>query len=310
MKISIVTTLYYSAGYIEEFYKRIVEVIKQTTSDYEIIFVNDGSPDNSLYLAKKIADSDDKVKVINLSRNFGHHKAIMTGLMQTTGEYVFLIDSDLEEEPELFTIFWKFLQDNQDVDVVVGVQEQRKGDWKERIGGTIFYWLLDRLTSVKITKNAVTARLMKKAYVDVLVSFQEQECNLIGIYNLAGFHQKTIFVKKHAHSPTTYTLRKKLNVIINSVTAYSNRPLVGIFYLGLLLVFLSFVVIVAVLLHKLIFNVTLSGWTSLMLSLWFIGSIQIFCIGVIALYISKIFIEVKPRPYTIIKEIYTKGSHE
>lgn len=139
MKLSIVTTLYYSAPYIEEFYKRIkTSIAKLNITDYEIIFVDDGSPDNSLEVAKSIIAIDQNVSVIDLSRNFGHHKAIMTGLTHAKGDYIFLIDVDLEEEPELLELFWKE-NDNDDVDVVYGIQRKRKGKIFEKISGFQFF---------------------------------------------------------------------------------------------------------------------------------------------------------------------------
>lgn len=133
MKLSIVTTLYKSSEYIDDFYQRISIEAYKITNDYEIIFVDDGSPDESLQKAIGLYQNDSKVKVIELSRNFGHHKAIMTGLSHAVGDYVFLIDSDLEEEPELLGRFWKELHKAEEIDVVYGVQETRKGGRFEKI---------------------------------------------------------------------------------------------------------------------------------------------------------------------------------
>ena len=127
MKLSIVTTLYKSSPYIDEFYVRISKEAQKITNDYEIIFVDDGSPDDSLLKVVALYERDSRVKVVELSRNFGHHKAIMTGLSCAKGDFVFLIDSDLEEAPELLGSFWNELQKEDDLDVVYGVQEKRKG---------------------------------------------------------------------------------------------------------------------------------------------------------------------------------------
>ena len=138
MKLSVVTTLYNSSNYIYEFYDRISEKARAITSNYEIIFVDDGSHDDSLQKALQLHENDVKVRVVELSRNFGHHKAIMTGLSYAKGDYVFLIDSDLEEDPELLSEFWKERTEDVNVDVVYGVQEKRKGGWFERWSGKLY----------------------------------------------------------------------------------------------------------------------------------------------------------------------------
>ena len=135
MKLSIITTLYKSSPHIEEFYQRISKVASKITSDYELIFVDDGSPDDSLQKVLSLFEIDKKIQIIELSRNYGHHKAIMTGLKYTKGEYVFLIDVDLEEEPELLIEFWNELEINKDCDVIYGAQNKRKGGWFEKIMG-------------------------------------------------------------------------------------------------------------------------------------------------------------------------------
>ena len=138
MLLSIVTTLYNSAPELIEFYERTSKCAQEITQDYELILVNDGSPDNSLELALSLNQKDDRVKVIDLSRNFGHHKAIMTGLSYAQSKYVFLIDSDLEEPPEVLNKFWEEMQNSDDTDVIYGVQDKRKGKFFERLSGFIY----------------------------------------------------------------------------------------------------------------------------------------------------------------------------
>src|SRR6266480_3840502 len=157
MTLSIVTTLYNSAPYVEEFYVRVCAATEQITEDYEIILVNDGSPDNSLEIALSIYHKDPRVRVIDLSRNFGHHKAMMTGLIHARGKLVFLLDSDLEEEPELLEQFYQLLK-AKDADVVYGVQEKRKGRLFERVSGTLFFKLFNFLSTYPIPPNLITVR--------------------------------------------------------------------------------------------------------------------------------------------------------
>src|ERR1700704_2928433 len=155
MKLSIVTKLYKSAVYVEEFHRRASEAAQRITDDYEIVMVDDGSPDNSLDIACAIARTDSRVRVVELSRNFGHHKALMTGLDHARGELCFLIDSDLEEDPALLGGFLEKMQST-DCDVVYGFQEARKGDALESAGGRIAWYWIKKLYSIDIPVNQST----------------------------------------------------------------------------------------------------------------------------------------------------------
>lgn len=306
MILSIVTTLYKSSPYVNEFYTRISNEAQKITDDYEIIFVDDGSPDDSLQKAVALYEKDSKVKVIELSRNFGHHKAIMTGLSHAVGEFVFLIDCDLEEEPELLGKFWNELQNSEDTDVVYGVQDIRKGGWFEKFSGDLFYKIFNKISHVNVPKNLITCRLTTKKYNEALVSHKEREIFLAGLWIISGFNQKSIIVKKHSHSETTYSFKHKLTLLFNSLTSFSNFPLKIIFYLGLIISSVSFIYILWILQRKILHGMALEGWTSLIVSVWFLGGLILFSIGVVGIYISKIFIETKQRPYTIIKRTYEK----
>ena len=201
MKLSVVTTMYYSRNYLQEFYKRTLSVIRELGISYEFIFVDDGSPDDSLLVALQLQSSDQKIKVVELSRNFGHQRAIMTGLLHASGDYVFLIDCDLEESPELLKEFWSKMVNQEKIDVVYGVQQKRKGEWVERISGRLFYKLLSALSPVEYPADTTTARVMTRKYVDSIVRFSEKELDLWGIFALAGFNRGFEFVKRHRYAP-------------------------------------------------------------------------------------------------------------
>jgi putative glycosyltransferase len=306
MKLSIVATLYQSAPYIREFHERASAVARQFVGDdYEIVLVNDGSPDDSLDLAIQLTEYDPHVIVVDLSRNFGHHKAMMTGLSHAKGERIFLIDSDLEEEPEYLISFAKQME-NQSCDVVYGVQEQRKGGWIERWSGQWFYRFFKALTGLALPENVVTARLMTRRYVGALLRHGEREVFMAGLWYITGFDQLSHTVKKHNTSKTTYTFRRKMSLLVNSVTSFSNAPLVSIFYIGVSISLLSLIYIVYLLAHRIFFATPMSGWTSVMASIWLLGGMIISFIGVVGIYLSKIFSETKRRPYTIVRQIYAR----
>ena len=300
MKLSIVTTLYHSSSYIDEFYKRCSFCAKKLSNDYEIIFVNDGSPDNSLEVVKSIASHDENVVVINLSRNFGHHKAMMTGLEYATGDKVFLIDSDLEENPEWLLDFNTKLE-VEGCDVVYGVQETRKGGWFEKWSGEIYYKLINYF--FEHPKNITTARLMTKQYVTNLLLHREREIVISGLWILTGFDQLSYLVDKKSKGASTYSLARKLSHLFNTVTSLTSKPLIAVFVVGLIISCTTFFYACVLIVNRLIFSTPVEGWTSIMVSIWLLGGIIILFIGLIGVYLSKLFTEVKQRPNTIIKEI-------
>lgn len=306
MKLSIVATLYQSAPYLNEFYERASTTAKQLAGDdFEIVLVNDGSPDNSLDLAVKLTEQDSHVVVVDLSRNFGHHKAMMTGLAHARGERVYLIDSDLEEEPEWLMRFAGQM-DIERCDVVYGVQERRKGSWFERWSGQWYYRFFKALTGLALPENIVTARLMTRRYVDALLLHEEREVFMAGLWHITGFDQRPHIIKKHNTSETTYTFRNKMSLLVNSVTSFSNAPLVNIFYIGVSISLFALTYITYLVTHWLFLSKPLSGWTSVMASIWLLGGMIISFIGVVGIYLSKIFSETKQRPYTIVRHIYAQ----
>ncbi|MBT2342245.1 MULTISPECIES: glycosyltransferase family 2 protein [Pseudomonas] len=306
MKLSIVATLYQSASYIEEFHSRVSAAAMEYVGDaYEIVLVNDGSPDNSLDIAVSLTERDHRVVLVDLSRNFGHHKAMMTGLSHSKGDQVFLIDSDLEEEPECLLSFSEQLH-QVGCDVVYGVQETRKGGWFERWSGRWFYRFFQALTGMALPENIVTARLMTRRYVDALLQHKEREVFLAGLWHITGFDQQPQSIQKNNTSQTTYTLRRKMSVLVNSVTSFSNAPLVGIFYIGITISFIALLYIAYLIAHWMFLATPLSGWTSVMASIWLLGGMIISFIGVVGIYLSKIFSETKQRPYTIVRQIYAQ----
>ncbi len=306
MKLSVVATLYHSAPFINEFYQRVSDSARKLVDeDYEIILVNDGSPDDSLKIAAQITESDSHLMVIDLSRNFGHHKAMMTGLSYASGEWILLIDSDLEEEPECLISFAEQLQKDK-CDVVYGVQEQRKGGWFERWSGRWFYHFFKTLTGFALPENVVTARLMSRRYVDALLLHKEREVFLAGLWQITGFLQSPQVIKKLNTNKTTYTIRRKMSLLVNSVTSFSNKPLIGIFYLGISISLVAVIYISYLIINWMFLAKPLSGWTSVMASIWLLGGMVISFIGVVGIYLSKIFSETKQRPYTIVRQIYAK----
>ena len=304
--LSIVTTLHRSAPHLEEFYRRMTDVASRVSPDYELILVDDGSPDDSLSVALALCARDPRVSVVELSRNFGHHRAMMTGLARARGDLVFLVDCDLEEQPEWLETFTERLRAS-NADVVYGVQVTRRGSWFERVSGEAFYRLFNMLSDVRLPRNLSTARLMRRRYVRSLVAHRDRAVFMAGLWAITGFRQVPETVTKTSGSPTTYTIRRRVWMLLDAVTSFSHRPLVLVFYLGCGIVLASMAG-VGYLVYERLASGFLPGWTSLIVSVWMLGGLTLFSIGLVGLYLSRIFMETKRRPYTVIREVYGQAT--
>lgn len=302
MKLSVVTTLYNSAPYITEFVRRISLAAEKITSEYEIIMVDDGSPDRSLETALNELKKNKPIRIVELSRNFGHHKAMMTGLEEAKGEFVFLIDVDLEEPPELLAEFYSQLL-AQDVDVIFGIQKERQGSLVKRIGGKLGWWLITSLISIKIPPNQCTVRLMRHDYVRQLLRYKEQMTAIGGLWVLTGYKQRSITIDKDSRKETSYSFTRRFRALIDSIASFSEKPLYGVFFLGFGMFIFSILVAIYLIGLK-VTGSSLPGWISVMVSLWGLSGLILLSIGIVGIYISRIFIETKNRPFTIIRKIH------
>jgi putative glycosyltransferase len=303
VKLSIVTTLYRSVPTIDEFYRRVMRAATPIADDIELVMVNDGSPDESLDLALALHRDDPRVVVVDLSRNFGHHKALMTGLAHATGDLVFLIDSDLEEEPELLGEFHARLAKG-DCDVVFGVQEARRGDLVERVTGVLFFSLVDVLSDHSIPRNVVMARLMTSDYVRALVRHRDREFLIAHLWQVTGFRQVALPVRKLSRSPSTYSLRMRVEMAVKYLTTTSTKLLFFILYGGLTIFALSLLTIAYFISRYLLSGIGVDGYTSLIVSIWFFGGLTTLILGVLGIYVANIISETRRRPYTVVRQVH------
>lgn len=307
MKLSIVTTMFRSEATIAEFIRRASAAAAQITDSFEVVVVDDGSPDRSLAIAAGLSATDPRLKVVELSRNFGHHKALMTGLRHASGDFCLLIDSDLEEPPETLSVFWDKLGKD-GLDVVYGYQEKRNDGLLHRLAGRVAYTAFNLLIPAGIPTNHLTIRLMRRDYVDALLLHGESQIIIGGLWVITGFKQVGVPVDKRNKGATTYAFRRRWHAFLDSVTNFSEAPLIGIFYLGLAIAFMASLVGVWLMLRWLVLGVGVAGWLSVMLSVWLLGGIAIFCIGVIGIYLGKVFLETKNRPFTIVRRVHQARS--
>jgi putative glycosyltransferase len=305
-ELSVVATLYRSEAFLGEFYRRVKAAAQAVAADHEIVLVNDGSPDASLQRALDLQRADPRLRVADLSRNFGHHKAMMAGLGLARGRRVFLIDSDLEEDPELLAHFEAEMA-RTGADVVYGVQARRKGGLFERFSGWLFFKAFNLVSSQPIPPNLSTVRLMSRRFVDALLAHRERETVIAGLWALVGFEQVPVTVEKRARAGSSYDLGRRVAVFVDSVTSFSDRPLILIFYLGLLISALSGLAAAYLVVRRLFFGELLAGWPSLIVSVWLLGGMTLFCLGTIGIYVSKIFIETKQRPSVVIRQVHERS---
>lgn len=303
MRLSVVTTLFKSAGTVEEFHRRAVTAVRSLTDDYEIVMVVDGSPDDSLARALSLQARDPHVVVVDLSRNFGHHPAMMAALAHATGDLVFLIDCDLEESPEWLIDFDRVRQDRS-ADVVYGVQAVRKGRFFERATGWLFYAVINLMFDHPIPRNVLTARLMTRRYVRALLRHRERQIVIAGLWVITGFDQVAVAVTKIARRGGAYRLRHRLAILIGAVTSFSARPLIYVATAGLVISAVALGVTSYFLLVRLLWGRFLAGWLSVFLSTWLLGGLIIFCIGVVGIYVSHVFVETKRRPVYVVRAVH------
>ncbi|MTE27380.1 glycosyltransferase family 2 protein [Winogradskyella ouciana] len=307
MKLSVVTTLYKSEIFLEEFISQILSaIIELGINDYELIFVNDGSPDNSLkYLLdqKKVISN---IVVLDLSRNFGHHYAMQSGLEYAKGDFVFLIDNDLETSPYFLIDCFNKMNSNDQIDVVYGYQEKRGGGFFYRSAGKVFWWAINKFSDIRIPPNILTERLMRRDYLLSLLSLGDANLFLGGMMYWTGYNQVGLPVSKGLRkTKSTYTMHKRLDLMIQAVTSFSGKPLEYLFYLGLFITLMSILSIIYLFIKKIIYgNEIYLGWTSLVvINILILGIISTF-LGLIGIYLFKVFKQVQNRPNVIIRKIY------
>lgn len=304
--LSIVATVYRSALTIKAFIERATKAASDVAQRIEVIVVDDGSPDESAAIVRDLADHDDRITLVQLSRNFGHHKAMIAGLAHAQGDLIFLIDSDLEEEPEHLAPMLAKLRQEQ-VDVVYGVQRERRGGLIERVSGHMFYSIFSRLSEVELPRNVATMRLMTRRYVRSFLLFQDHNPVFVPLSILVGYRQAAYVFDKKSSSATTYSVRRRFSLLILALTSFSGKPLLLTFWTSLVFSSVSFLFGLYVIVNALVGPV-LDGWSSLMAAVVFFFSLNALMTGVLGLYVKLILDEVKDRPRTVVQEIYRKST--
>lgn len=304
-KISVVIPMYYEEDVANECYNRTKKVLNGLEDyDHEIIFVNDGSKDKTLPILKEIATKDEKAKVISFSRNFGHQAAVTAGLKFVTGDCILIIDSDMQDPPELLVDMLKLWEDGNEV--IYAKRKTRKGESKFKLmTAKMFYKVLNDLSDVEIPKDTGDFRLVDRKVVDVINSMPEHNKFLRGLFSWVGFKQKPIEYERQERfaGKTKYPLKKMLKLASDGIISFSTKPLKIIGGIGIMSIFISFILLIyAILSYIFKWNNLASGWTSLMVAITFFAGVQLVSIWMISEYIARIYDDTKQRPEYIINE--------
>ncbi|QOR62208.1 glycosyltransferase family 2 protein [Sulfurovum sp. ST-21] len=309
--ISVITPIYGCASTLDQLYERLVHTLTQIDANFEIIMVNDASPDNAWEIIKKLAQCDLRVKGVNFSRNFGQHRAITAGLDYAQGDWIIVMDCDLQDQPEEILKLYRKAQEG--YDIVVGKRIERKDNFFKKLSSHFFYKLYNYLTDAQIDKSIGNFGIYSKQVIKNVKLFREQNRSF-GLFVLwTGFTRIEIEIK---HAPrqegtSSYTLSKLINLAIDSIVAHSNKPLKLSVQFGFILSFLSLLYSIWLVISYIFWSTPIIGWTSLIVSLYFLAGLIIGSIGMLGLYIGKIFDEVKQRPLYIIQETtFTKSTNE
>lgn len=312
LQLSVVTSVFRSETFLPAFIDEMIEAIAAANiTRYEIIFVNDGSPDGSRDLLLHACDKNPAIKLLDLSRNFGHHKAVVAGLAHTRGELVFLIDCDLEVRPAALGRFLHAMDPGRP-DVVYGVQDKRKGALIERWGGALFWWLFNHLSQISVPPNVLTERLMTRRYVDALLSLGDRNVFLGGMMYWTGFRQVGITVSKTRRAGrSSYSLKRRFSLLVEAVTSFSTVPLKLVLLAGLLITACSLLGVVALVARKLLDPAAiLTGYTSLMLAVVGMGGMVLTTLGILGLYVARVFTQTQDRPLYIVRDFYQHPRHD
>jgi polyisoprenyl-phosphate glycosyltransferase len=301
-KISFVIPVYNEAGNIPLLHQELTAAMAGLPYAYELIFVDDGSFDTSLEILKHLALSDAKVFYIELSRNFGHQYALKAGLDIADGDCVISMDCDLQHPPEVVKTLIAKWEEGFDV-VYTRRNDDKKLPWLKRNTSRFFYALLNRLSDIRLESGTADFRLMSRSVMNAFATLNENELFIRGLIKWAGFRQTAVSYdpRNRYAGDSKYNLKKMLSFALRGITSFSVKPLQMIAYLGMLLFVISMVLVPYALISYFTGHVV-SGWTSLMITVIFFGSLQLLMIGIIGLYLSKLVIQSKQRPLYFIRE--------
>ena len=304
-KISIIVPCYNEKESLPLFYEELYKNINKFNNvEFEIIFVNDGSSDNTLEIIKDLATKDKNIRFISFSRNFGKESAIYAGLENATGNFVTLLDADLQDPPSLLMEMYKSVTE-ENFDAVGTRRVNRKGEPIVRsFFAKLFYKIINKMSKIEMVDGARDYVFMKRNVVDAILSLKEYNRYSKGLFSFVGFNVKWIDYKnvQRVAGKTKWSFWKLFSYAIEGITAFSTTPLIFSSLIGLIFCLISFALIIIIIFKTLLLGDPTSGWPSLVCIIFMVSGIQLFSLGIIGQYLSKTYLEIKKRPVYITKE--------
>jgi len=315
MKISVVVPVYGCRACLDELYRRLVAVLESMTPDFEIILVNDSCPQGSWEVIRALAMVDPRVKGLDLSRNFGQIRATTAGLDHARGDWVVVMDCDLQDKPEEIRQLYGKAQEG--YDVVFARRAERKDSLPKRLLARLFYLVYGYFTDGSYDASICNFSISRRMVMENYRQMREQNRAFVLFIKWMGFKQTAVDVdhRPRASGKSSYDLRRRVKLASEIITARSNKPLVLSIQVGLTVSFLAFVYAIVIVIRRLFWSISVSGWASTIVSIWFVGGMVLAQLGVLGLYVGYVFDQVKGRPLYIVREMVagqasTLGGHQ
>lgn len=306
MKLSLVVPCYNEEGNVEKFFSEVKRVFDGKVDDYEFVFVNDGSKDKTLVNLKKLYNEqkDSHIQVLSFSRNFGKESAIYAGLNHAKGDMVCLIDADLQQRPEVVLEMLDVMNSNEDLDCVTAYQDERKESKLMTSLKSMFYKIINGIAEVRFVNGASDFRLMKRTMVDAILEMTEYHRFSKGIFSWVGFNTEYIpyTVEERESGESKWGFRKLLKYAFEGIVSFTTFPLKLSAYVGFLSSIVSIIYLIVVVVQKLAFGIDVPGYATIVVLVLLLGGLQLFSLGILGEYLSKIYVQVKNRPVYILKE--------
>jgi dolichol-phosphate mannosyltransferase len=299
---SVVVPVFNEEGNVPELHRRLVATLEGMGRSFEIVFVDDGSRDGSYAAIERLFQVDQRVRAVRFSRNFGHHLAITAGLDAARGQAVVLMDSDLEDRPEVIPALFAKLEEG--FDVVYGIRRGRTHSLFKRVTSKLFMAFMNRIADGDIALNTSILRIVRRPVVDAVAACREQHRFILGLFSWVGFRQTGIEVEhgERFAGETKYSLAKMVKLAMNTITASSTLPLKAASFLGTVVSSLSILYALLLLGKKLLWDTMVEGWTSTIVTGLFLGGVQLICLGILGEYVGRIYSEIQRRPLYVVAE--------
>ena len=307
--ISVVIPIYNEESLINELVKRTVAALEQTNLDFELLFVDDGSTDNSMGLLLNLQKEDDRIKMISLSRNFGHQAAYTAGIDYAQGDYLVLMDGDLQDPPELIPEMYQMIC-NGDFDIVNGYRKANTANVSKNIGTKLFHKTFSKISALEDVEHVGNFSMMNREATNALRSLKEKTRYLPGLRHFIGFKNTTIeYEREQRESGDSMSTRKLFSLAFDAIFSFSKLPIKFCLFMGILGIFTSFLAGIYILLSKTL-GLSPLGWSSTLTSIFFLGSIQLMFLGILGEYVFRIYRESQNRPIYLVRKFYTKNKTE